>query len=73
MKKRFSILSLALMAGASMFGAPKQALVDKIEPPYWWTGMVNDTLQLMVSGHDVAKADVTVDYPGVRLAEEISL
>lgn len=73
MKKRFSILSLALMAGASMFGAPKQALVDKIEPPYWWTGMVNDTLQLMVSGHDVAKADVTVDYPGVRLAEEVSL
>lgn len=20
---------------------PKQAIVDKIEPPYWWTGMVN--------------------------------
>lgn len=71
--KRFSLISLALAAGASLMGAPRQPIVDKIEPPYWWTGMACDTLQLMVTGPDVARAQVSVDYPGVRLAEEVNL
>ncbi len=71
--KRFPLLSLALMAGGSLLGANHNPLVDKIEPPYWWTGMKCDTLQLMVSGKDISKADINIDYPGVRLAENISL
>ena len=54
--KKFSLVSLALLAGVSMFGAKKGPEVSKIEPPYWWVGMANDTLQLMVYGTDIAKA-----------------
>lgn len=71
--KRISLISLALLAGASMFGAKKGPEVTKIEPPYWWVGMANDTLQLMVYGNDIAKATASVDYPGVRLAESVNL
>lgn len=71
--KKFSLVSLALLAGVSMFGAKKGPEVSKIEPPYWWVGMANDTLQLMVYGTDIAKATASVDYPGVHIAESVSL
>ncbi len=72
--KRLSLLSCGLLAGAaSLFGAVKAPIVSKVEPPYWWTGMANDTLQVMVSGADVAKASVSVSYPGVRLAQNVTL
>ena len=45
----------------------------RVEPPYWWVGMENDTLQVMVSGSGVAAADFAVDYPGVVLAEQVTL
>ena len=71
--KRLSLISLALLAGTSMFGAKKAPMVTNIEPPYWWTDMENDTLQLMVTGPGIADAKVGVDYPGVTLAESLSL
>lgn len=68
----------ALTAAASMFGAnatPKApALVSCVEPPYWWVGMANDTLQIMLSGPDIARADISLlPYPGVALAESVTL
>lgn len=71
--KRLSIISLALLAGSSLFGAKKAPMVTNVEPPYWWVGMQNDTLQLMVTGPGIADAKVGVDYPGVTLAESVSL
>ena len=41
--------------------------VERIEPPFWWSGMKEPSLQLMVYGHDIGKAAVSVDYPGVSL------
>lgn len=67
-------MGLAALAGVvGMSAAGKSGLVDRIEPPYWWVGMQNDTLQLMVSGPGVATADFTVSYPGVRLLEQTRL
>ena len=54
--KKFSLVSLALLAGVSMFGAKKGPEVSKIEPPYWWVGMANDTLQLMVLWHGYSQS-----------------
>ncbi len=72
--KRLTSLTLALAAGASSLLATKApALVNSIEPPYWWVGMACDTLQLMVQGPDVADADVTASYPGVKLVEQVKL
>ncbi len=41
--------------------------VDKIEPPYWWTGMTDTTLQLQVNGKNIRNAEFSVEYPGVRV------
>lgn len=48
---------LPLVFGAS---AKNSFKIDKIEPPYWWVGMQNDTLQLLVYGHNVGMANVAI-------------
>lgn len=73
MKKIASII-LGLLAGTiTAFCAKAPRNVSNIEPPFWWVGMANDTLQLMLTGPDIASADFTVDYPGVKLDRQVSL
>ena len=52
---------------AIMTGTIGTAQVDRIEPPSWWTGMKNTSLQLMVHGQDIADYRVNIAYPGVSL------
>ncbi len=47
--------------------------IDKIEPSFWYIGMKNPKLQLMVYGKNIASSDVTVRYPGVHLSSVIKL
>lgn len=63
------ICSLVLAAAAVAAPSP---IVEKVEPPYWWTGMRNDTLQIMVSGPGVADASVSAAYPGVSLIDDVN-
>lgn len=71
--KRLSLIGVALMTCASLFGAKKAPMFTNVEPPYWWVGMENDTLQIMVTGDGIGKADVSIDYPGIRLLDQMSL
>ena len=68
--KRFALISAALLASvASMFGSRTAPMYTNVEPPYWWVGMANDTLQLIITGPDIAAAEVSVDYPGVKIVD----
>lgn len=49
------------------------APVEKVEPPFWWTGMKSSYLQLLIYGDDLSRYQVKVDYPGVRLTKSYSL
>ena len=40
--------------------------VERIDPPHWWVGMKNTTLQLQVYGADIREAVPEINYPGVR-------
>lgn len=63
MKIYFVVILLAfanLMASARI-------VVDKIDPPHWWVGMNDNTLQLQVYGKDIKSADVVVDVDGVKV------
>ena len=72
MKKVLTFLAVAALT-LSAVAAKKTPLVTSVEPPYWWTGMANDTLQLFIYGNDVKDADMTVEYPGVKIAEVAEL
>lgn len=57
---------------ASAFPASAQAQASRIEhmePPFWWAGMHNPNLQLMVHGAGIGELTPTIDYPGVRIAK----
>lgn len=49
-----------------------QISVQRIEPMFWWTGMENKNLQLMVYGENISKTTVGITYPGVFL-ERVSM
>ena len=63
------------MMAASLTGTAANApfTVDRVEPPYWWTGMRQDTLQLMLHGKDIAGATASLEYPDVRIIEQVKL
>ena len=65
MKKLFFILLL------SSFSLPLVAMeITRMEPAFWWVGMKNPELQIMVYGKDIARSELQFDYPaGVRLKE----
>lgn len=61
MKKILLALSLfSLTASANI-------KVNRIDPTNWYVGMQDPTLQLMVYGDGIGKANVTTNYPGVKI------
>ncbi len=47
--------------------AMTQAQVEKIEPPFWWSGMYNKELQLMCYGKDISRYDIKIE--GITIDE----
>ena len=41
--------------------------VNRIEPPFWWVGMENNELQLLVYGPGVGEMEVNIDHQDVSL------
>src|SRR3954466_7931654 len=41
--------------------------LDRVEPMFWWVGMSNPNVQLIVHGDHIASRTVTINYPGVKL------
>ena len=74
MKNFFSKIAVAVASLTAVAGADAASLkIDRVEPPYWWTGMAQDTLQIMLHGHDIAGATASLNYPGVNIAEQVRL
>lgn len=61
-----SIRTLILLILAAQLPAHAQ-VIERVDPPSWFTGMKNDALQLMVYGKGIGPFDVKTDYPGVEV------
>lgn len=60
--------TIAVAVGMTAAALPSLAFdVTEIQPPHWWAGMKDSSLQLQVFGKDIRPADVKVDYPGVKI------
>lgn len=62
------IIGIVLQFNAASIFAQE---VSRIEPPFWWTGMAESELQLLVYGKDIGKTRVSLTYPGVELKEVV--
>lgn len=62
--KRLCISLLCLAASMAIFA---NFSVNKLEPSFWWAGMKNPELQIMVYGNNIGDAQVQIQTPGVVL------
>lgn len=68
--KRVCIVISALLLAIQAVAAIN---IEKIDPPFWYAGMDDNELQLMVYGKDIAHAKVGVSYPGVRISSTVKM
>lgn len=52
-----------------LLALPLQALagIERVEPPFWWTGFKETGLQLLVHGDDIASYTPSLEHEGVSL------
>jgi len=43
------------------------AQIDHLEPSFWWAGMKNPDLQLLVHGENISENKVAISYEGVQI------
>ncbi len=62
------LLGSLFFTSAGVHAAPAPAPIDHMDPPFWWTGMHDRRLQLMVHGPAIADLEPAIAYSGVRIA-----
>jgi glycosidase len=62
-KKGFYTMVLTLFT----FSATAQ--LERVEPPNWWIGLKDNSLQLLVKGKGISSFTPNIDYPGVSIAK----
>ena len=63
--KRHHLLAFVLLSFASMLHA------QRVEPAFWWVGMKEPRLQLLVHQKDIGTTEPQMTYAGVKLAKVI--
>ncbi len=61
--RRHYFLFLIILVSTTLFG--QASAIKHLEPPFWWIGMHNPTLQLLVHADNIANCKPSIDYPGV--------
>jgi glycosidase len=69
LKKAILIAALHIVYMVNASGAD----ITTVDPPFWWTGMKNTELQILVYGKNISESKVTINYPGVRVKEIVSV
>lgn len=66
MKRRF----LSVLLGLTVLVNANAADIQRVEPPFWYAGMKNTELQIMLFGKDIANSQLCLnDYAGVNVKE----
>lgn len=66
MKRKFLLLFFYVLT--SVAGFAQIPALERIEPSFWWAGMKDPELQLIVHGDKIAERSVSLQYPGVQLS-----
>ena len=43
------------------------AQVERVEPAFWWVGMKNPQLQLLIHGSEICNRKVGIQHPGIKI------
>jgi len=67
MKIKLALFGFFLFLSASVLA--QIPALERVEPMFWWVGMKNPKLQLIVHGDKIAERTVELNYPGVKLTQ----
>jgi glycosidase len=62
--KKLIIFTL-LLASTTLFA--QKIILERIEPPFWWVGMHNSELQLLVYGKNISQSEVAIHSETIKL------
>lgn len=65
MKKRLFFTACCLLTALGSFA--QIPALERIEPMFWWVGMHNPNVQLLVHGNNISARKVELKYPGVTI------
>jgi len=68
MKKILFLLILSITVKVAV-AQPQPGPQPRVEPMFWWVGMQNHNLQLLVYGKNINQKTVSLNYEGVKLAK----
>lgn len=61
------MLRKSLILLLSLLTLSMSAQIERVEPAFWWVGMKNPQLQLLIHGSEICNRKVVIDYPGVKV------
>ena len=66
-------ITLALLACVSTFlPTPGHAQeIERVEPPFWWTGFEHPELQLMLHGNNLSLLTPAIEHPGISISRVV--
>lgn len=67
MKIKTTLIYILLFTSCARMGAE----ISRVEPAFWWTGMNERTLQLLVHHEDISNCEPKIEYSGVLLQEVV--
>ena len=59
---RKTLLFVLILVTLSLY-----AQIERVEPAFWWVGMKNTQLQLLVHGTEICNRQVIINYPGINI------
>lgn len=63
---RSLVLSIIILLISVQLSA-QEITLQKVEPPFWWTGFKNPNLQLLIYGKNISAATISIDLPGITI------
>ena len=48
-----------------------QHTIERVEPPFWWKGMHNPELQIMIYGENIAELIPEIEYDGIAIKRTV--
>lgn len=67
--KKLSLLFIFVLVLYNLHAS--KVKIEKVEPAFWWAGMENPELQLMIYGENISLARASVNYKGVTVSNVI--
>jgi glycosidase len=66
MKRHLAFLFLFLFLFPTILISQSNMLL-RVEPPFWWTGMSNPNLQVLIYGNEISLSAIEINHPGIEL------